>query len=78
MRWGRATQYVNYKQHGEDVQTTRSESFHLRDYRLGFTARVGWHGISIFYIRALTDLFKEGMGPNGIRSWSIGVSISIT
>lgn len=78
MRWGRATQYVNYKQHGEDVQTTRSESFHLRDYRLGFTARVGWNGISIFYTQALTDLFKESMGPNGIRSWSIGVSISIT
>lgn len=78
MRWGRATQYVNYKQHGEDVQTTRSESFNLSDYRLGFTARVGWNGISIFYIQALTDLFKESMEPNGIRPWSIGVSISIT
>ena len=78
MRWGQATQYVNDKQYGEDVQTTRSESFHLSDYRLGFKAQVGWHGISIFYTQALTDLFKEGMGPNGIRPWSIGVSFSIT
>ena len=78
-RLGQATQYVNDKQHGEDVQTTQSASFHLSDYRLGFKAQVGWHGISIFYTQALNGLFKEGMGPkNGIRPWSIGVSISIT
>lgn len=78
-RLGQATQYVNDKQHGEDVQTTQSASFHLSDYRLGFKAQVGWHGISIFYTQALNGLFKKDMGPdNGIRPWSIGVSISIT
>ena len=79
-RYGYATQHKKYNQYGEKgLDDAKVGSFHLRLYLWGWRAEVGWRRwISIYYTRTLTGLFEKDKGPkNGIRPWSIGVSISI-
>jgi hypothetical protein len=44
--------------------------------RLAGTARVGYGNFSIYGQYTLTELFREGQGPQGIRPWQIGLMLS--
>jgi len=44
--------------------------------RLAATARVGIGGFSLYGQYNLTELFREGQGPQDIRPWQIGLMLS--
>lgn len=56
--------------------TKTSSNRHFSSFRLVGTARVGVGNFSVFGSYAITQLFKEGFGPGGIRPYTIGLTIS--
>ncbi len=44
--------------------------------RLAAIARVGYGNISVFGSYTFTEFFKEGSGPQGIRPFTVGLSLS--
>lgn len=56
--------------------TKTSAKRHFNGFRLAGTARVGLGNFSLFGTYTVTELFKDGFGPAGIRPYTIGVTIS--
>jgi hypothetical protein len=44
--------------------------------RLAAIARVGYGNLTVFGTYAITEFFKEGQGPQGMRPFSIGLTLS--
>jgi hypothetical protein len=48
----------------------------FNSYRLAGTLRLGYGNFTVFGTYTLTEVFKEGRGPLGIRPWTIGLTLS--
>jgi hypothetical protein len=48
----------------------------FNSYRLAGTLRLGYGNFTAFGTYTLTEMFKEGQGPLGIRPWTIGLTLS--
>lgn len=44
--------------------------------RLAATARIGYGNLTVFGTYTITEFFKEGQGPQGIRPFSVGLTLS--
>lgn len=54
-----------------------ASNFALIDWRPGLTARVGYHRMAISGYYGLTDLFGQTAVYQGVRPWSIGLSLTL-
>jgi hypothetical protein len=44
--------------------------------RLALTGRIGYGNLSVFGTYTFTEVFREGQGPQGIRPFSVGLTLS--
>jgi hypothetical protein len=44
--------------------------------RLSVTGRIGYGNLSVFGSYTITEFFREGQGPQGIRPFSVGLTLS--
>jgi len=57
-------QVQKYEMNGEKEKIKTKDNFNLRDFRYGFTARVGYGDFAFFANYYPQTLFKDGMGPD--------------
>ena len=68
---------VDLDQAGDGGYITKTSSRrHFNGTRLVGTMRVGLGNVSLFGTYTITEMFKEGFGPAGIRPYTIGLTIS--
>jgi hypothetical protein len=68
---------VDLDQAGDGGYITKTSSKrHFSGIRLAGTMRVGIGNVSLFGTYTITEMFKEGFGPAGIRPFTIGLTIS--
>lgn len=68
---------VDLDQAGDGGYITKTNSKrHFNGTRLVGTMRVGLGNVSLFGTYTVTEFFKEGFGPAGIRPYTIGLTIS--
>lgn len=68
---------VDLDQAGDGGYITKTNAKrHFNGTRLVGTMRVGLGNVSLFGTYTVTELFKEGFGPAGIRPYTIGLTIS--
>jgi hypothetical protein len=60
---------------GGYVYKVKDKQF-FNSYRMVGTMRVGYGNFTVFGTYTLSEMFKEGQGPLGIRPWTIGLTLS--
>lgn len=60
---------------GGYTEKIKSKQF-FNGTRLAATARIGYGNLTVFGTYTITEYFKEGQGPQGIRPFSIGLTLS--
>lgn len=60
---------------GGYVEKIKNRSF-FNGTRVAGMARIGYGNFSVFGSYTLTSMFKEGQGPQGIRPFSVGLTLS--
>jgi hypothetical protein len=60
---------------GGYVYKVKDKKF-FNSYRMVGTLRLGYGNFTVFGTYTLSEVFKEGQGPLGIRPWSVGLTLS--
>ncbi|HLO80984.1 MAG TPA: outer membrane beta-barrel protein [Chitinophagaceae bacterium] len=60
---------------GGYVYKVKDKNF-FNSYRMVATLRLGYGNFTAFGTYTLSEVFKEGQGPLGIRPWSVGLTLS--
>jgi hypothetical protein len=60
---------------GGYVYKVKDKNF-FNSYRMVGTLRLGYGNFTVFGTYTLSEVFKEGQGPLGIRPWSVGLTLS--
>ena len=68
---------VKYKSDGETKIIKEKESFELSRFRYGVQGRIGIGGFSLFYYQELSELFKDGKGPEATAATPFKVGLSL-
>jgi hypothetical protein len=65
---------VVYKDNGDEQTDKVHEDFNINSLRYGFTARVGYKGLSVFANYYATPLFENGKGPE-LYPYTVGLAL---
>lgn len=70
---------IRYKEDGDTKIIKDKESFDLSRFRYGVQGRIGIGGFSMFYYQELSELFKDGDGPEATTAtpFKVGVSLAL-
>lgn len=70
---------IRYKEDGDAKIIKNKESFDLSRFRYGVQGRIGIGGFSLFYYQELSELFKDGEGPEATTAtpFKVGMSLAI-
>ena len=70
---------IRYKENGDAKILKSKEDFDLSRFRYGALGRIGIGGFSLFYYQELSELFKDGKGPEGTGTspFKVGLSFNI-
>ena len=70
---------VKYELDGDTKIIKDKESFDLSRFRYGVQGRIGIGGFNLFYYQELSELFKDGKGPEATTAspFKIGLSLAI-
>jgi hypothetical protein len=62
---------------GNSAYTTKEkDKKHFNNFRLAPTARIGYGNFAIYAQYQLNDFIKEGQGPNQIRPFTVGLTLT--
>lgn len=67
---------VKYKEDGDNKIVKDKESFDLSRFRYGVQGRIGIGSFSLFYYQELSELFKDGKGPEATTATPFKVGIA--
>lgn len=70
---------VKYEANGDNKKFKSKESFDLSRIRYGVQGRIGIGGFGLYYYQELSEMFKDGRGPEGTAatSFTVGLSLNI-
>jgi hypothetical protein len=71
----RAHTKQKFEEGGETHRRKQSDSFNLSSFRYSATVRLGYGKFNIFANYALSEMFREGSGPE-IHPYSVGISLN--
>lgn len=67
---------VKYEENGDNKILKAKESFDLSRFRYGVQGRIGIGGFSLFYYQELSELFKDGKGPEATAATPFKIGLA--
>jgi len=64
---------IKYKNVNDVTRRYKDRDTHMAPFRFGYTARAGFHGVSVFANYTTTSLFSKNEGPQ-VYPYSMGIS----
>lgn len=68
---------LKYKEDGENKKLKNRQGFNLNEMRYSAFARIGVGNVYLSFYYNFSDLFKEGRGPDGTRTSSYTVTLTL-